>query len=60
MSRGLTVIFRDSQDSLNSMVVEKVLDSESCKIISQGSVEDEGWKQVTACTRRKVPSPENN
>ncbi|KAJ7399311.1 hypothetical protein BTVI_116089 [Pitangus sulphuratus] len=38
--------------------VEKQVDSEPCKVISQGSVEDEGWKLVTANTRRKVPPPE--
>lgn len=40
------------------------MDSEPCRVISQrtisqGSVHDEGWKQVTAHSRRKVSPPRN-
>lgn len=36
------------------------MDSNSCKVISQGSVEDEGCKQVTSRTRRNnLPNSEN-
>lgn len=48
---------QDFQESQTSMVVEKLMDLESCKVISQGSVGEEGWKQVTAL---KVPPPGNN
>lgn len=50
---------QDSQEFQASIVVEKQVDSEPCRVISQGSVKDKGWKQV-ACTRRKVPLPSQN
>lgn len=48
---------QDSEESQTAMVVEKLMDLESCKVISQGSVGDEGWKQVSAL---KVLPLENN
>ncbi|KAJ7406059.1 hypothetical protein WISP_136022 [Willisornis vidua] len=53
---------QDSQESQTSVVVEKEVDLEPYRVIrqrkvSQRSVKDEGWKLVTACTRRKVPPP---
>lgn len=54
-----TLQSQDSQESQASIVVEKQVDPEPCRIISQGSVKDEGWKQV-ACTKRKVPPPSQN
>lgn len=57
-----------SQDSLESgtyIVAKKQVDSESCRgisqrTVSQGSNEDEGWKQVMAHATRKVPPPSQN
>lgn len=53
---------QDSQESQTSIVVEKQVDSEPCRVISQGcfsrgSAQDEGWKQVTPHTGREVPPP---
>lgn len=38
------------------------MDSEPCRVIgqralSQGSLKDKGWKQITTCTRKKVSPP---
>ncbi|KAJ7414763.1 hypothetical protein WISP_81831 [Willisornis vidua] len=55
----------DSQESRTSTVVEKQVDTEPFREInqrkvSQGSVKDEGWKPVSACTIRKIPPPSQN
>ncbi|KAJ7411667.1 hypothetical protein BTVI_48805 [Pitangus sulphuratus] len=60
-----TLQSQDSRESQPSTAVEKQVNSELYKIITQrsvaqGSVKDEGWKVVTACTRRKVPPPSQN
>lgn len=48
-----------SQESQPPFAVEMQVGSEPCQALSQRSVEYEGWKLATACTRKKAPpSPE--
>lgn len=56
----------DSKNAMNKNVCSIfIVDSEPCRAISQravssGSCKDKVWKQVTACTRKKVPPPSQN
>lgn len=43
-----------SQEPQTSMVVEMLGNSKPCQVVNQGSLEHEGWKIVSAHTRKRA------